>query len=317
MKTQLLPKVLRYAMAVAQRGSIQGAAKELAIAASAIDRHILLLEDDLGVHLFERLPGGMRLTPAGELLITLARRWSADLNRSLSEIKQLQGVSQGQVRLAAMDSHANGLLPRFVGHLAAEHPRIQLEVDLVSTDEAVRRLGDGEADLAVAFNLRAQRDLHLVWQDELPLGCVVAPAHPLADRRQATLKEVVAWPLATQGRSLAIRRYLESRHGWLFAEGEPPLVTNSLQLVKSLARGGSHVALTSELDAAPEILEGSLRFVPIRDRNVAPQTIGVAVSARRPLARIARLVADRLAEELQDYLAEVRARRAQGPVEPA
>lgn len=312
MKTQLLPKVLRYAHVVAQKGSIQAAAKELAIAASAIDRHILLLEDDLGVHLFERMPGGMRLTPAGELLIALTQRWSADLNRTLSEIKQLQGVSQGQVKLAAMDSHANGLLPRFVGRLAVEHPKIQLDIDLVSTDEAVRRLTEGLVDLAVAFNLKPQRDLHIVGSAELPLGCVVAPGHPLASEPFATLRQVVAHPLATQSRSLAIRKYLESRHGWMFAEGGPPVVTNSLQLVKSLTRAGSHVALTSELDAAPEILAGVLRFIPIRDRDIQPQTVGVAISVRRPLPRIARLVADRLAEEVHTYLAEVRDRAGAG-----
>lgn len=308
MKTQLLPKILRYAAVVAQKGSIQAAAKELAIAASAIDRHILLLESDLGVHLFERMPGGMRLTPAGELVIALAQRWSADLNRTLSEIKQLQGVSQGSLKLAAMDSHANGLLPRFVNRLGRDHPKIQLDIDLVSTDEAVRRLTEGLVDIAVAFNLKPHRDLHIIASAELPLGCVVAPGHPLAGHAFATLKQVVAFPVATQSRSLAIRKYLERRHGWMFAEGEPPLVTNSLQLVKSLTRAGSHVALTSELDAAPEILDGSLRFIPIRDRDIQPQTVGVAISARRPLPRIARIVAGMLAEEVNAYLDAVRAR---------
>jgi molybdate transport repressor ModE-like protein len=79
----LHPKALRYLAAVAQLGSVQAAAREVSISASAIDRHILLLEEDLGLPLFERLPRGMRLTAAGELLLALSQRWKADLNRAL------------------------------------------------------------------------------------------------------------------------------------------------------------------------------------------------------------------------------------------
>ncbi len=93
--TQILPKQLRYAEEVAKAGSIQGAAKELSISASAIDRQILLLESDLGVPLFERQPRGMRLTAAGEIIVVLARRWRADVSRAWLEIRQLQGVEQG------------------------------------------------------------------------------------------------------------------------------------------------------------------------------------------------------------------------------
>jgi DNA-binding transcriptional LysR family regulator len=162
----------------------------------------------------------------------------------------------------------------------------------------------------VAFNLKPQRDLHLVWSAELPLGCIVAPQHALAAQTQATLREVAAYPLAVQGRSLTIRRYLESRHAWLFSDGEPPMVTNSLQLVKKLVQSATHVAITSELDAAPEIMAGTLRFIPIRDKNARPQTVGVAFSARRPLPRIARIAAELLAEEIQACLAQVRSRRS-------
>lgn len=307
----LHPKALRYVAAVAQLGSVQAAAREVSISASAIDRHILLLEEDLGLPLFERQPRGMRLTAAGELLLALSQRWKADLNRTLSDIKHLQGVSQGQLRLAAMDSHVNGLLPEFVLAVAREHPGIVLEVDIVSTDDAVQRLRAGEVDLAVAFNLRPSRDLHLVASAELPLGCVVVPGHPLALQKEVTFKDVATWPLAAQSKALAIRRYLERRHHWLLQEARPPLVTNSLQLVKSLVRSGSHVALTSELDAGPEILAGQLCFVPLKDRSAQPQTVGVAVSATRALPHIARMVAERLGAHVDDYLKRVRAAGAE------
>ena len=117
---------------------------------------------------------------------------------------------------------------------------------------------------------------------------------------------MAAWPLAVQSHALAIRRYLERRHSWLLQEARPPLVTNSLQLVKSLVKSGSHVALTSELDAGPEILDGSMRFIPLRDKNARPQTIGVPVRGSGSIPRIGRIVADLLAGHVEAYLASVR-----------
>jgi DNA-binding transcriptional LysR family regulator len=126
-----------------------------------------------------------------------------------------------------------------------------------------------------------------------------------------TLQDVADWPLAAQSRVLAIRRYLESKHSWLLAQAKPPLVTNSLQLVKSLVRSGSHVAITSELDVGPELLAGDVRFIPLKDRNASPQTISVALCTNRSLPRIAKMVADILSEQVASYLQLVRQASAQ------
>jgi DNA-binding transcriptional LysR family regulator len=302
----LHPKALRYVSAVAELGSVQAAAREVSISASAIDRQILLLEEDLGLPLFERLPRGMRLTAAGELLLALSQRWKADLNRTLSDIQHLQGVDQGQIRVAAMDSHANGFLTGFVQAVAKQYPGIVLEIEILSPDEATHKLLHGETDIAVVFNLKPQREINLVWSAELPLGCVMATTHPLAARATVSLKDVAAWPLVLQSKSLAIRRYLDRRHAWVLQEARPPVFSNSLQLLKSLVRNGNHLALTSEFDVGPELLDGSLLFVPLLDTSAQPQSVAVATSANRPLSRIARIMSDVLAEHVQGYLKRVR-----------
>src|ERR1700745_662499 len=120
MRASLVPSALRYVDQVARSGSIQRAAKEMNIAASAINRQILLLERDLGVALFDRVARGMRLTGAGDTVVTLARRWRSDERRADADLKRLLGINQGHVRLIAMDSHANGFLPRVVAALPTD-----------------------------------------------------------------------------------------------------------------------------------------------------------------------------------------------------
>jgi DNA-binding transcriptional LysR family regulator len=306
---QLVPRGLRYVAEVARLGSIQAASRELRIAASAIDRQIIMLEDEFGVPLFERHPGGMRPTSVGGLVIALARRWRVDAGELFTTVRRMKGVEFGHVRLAAMDSHANGLLPGLVDHLAERYPRLALEVEIVSTDVAVELLLEDRVDVAAAFNLKPRRDLHILWTMQLPLGCVVSPSHLLAKRATVALKDIAAHPIAIQSRSLAIRRYFEDRHAWLFSERDPPVVTNSLQLVKHLAVGGGYAAITSELDTAPELLAGDLVFVPIADETARPQNICVAISARRPLSRLAKVTADALIDRMAATIEKARSLR--------
>lgn len=310
MPSSLVPASLRYADQVARSGSIQRAAKELNVAASAINRQIIQLEGILGVPLFERIATGMRLTPAGDAIVTLARRWHTDERRTAADLQQLQGIHQGHVRLVAMDSHVNGFLPALVLQLAREHPRISLEIEIGSTDMAGTALVNGGADIAAVFNLSPRRDLHTLWSAELPFGCVAAPGHPLAAECSISMQEAVAHPMALQSRALMIRRYLETRHGWLFTEGQKVVETNSLQLMKILARSGQYIAFTSELDAAPELIEGSLVFLPVRDKGAEPQSVSIAIDSRKPLARIGRIVAEMLAKNIEKCLTDVRRDRS-------
>lgn len=311
MPQSLVPSKLRYLDQVARSGSIQAAAKELHVAASAINRQILQLEAMLDAPLFERLPRGMRLTVAGDALVTLARRWRQDERRIGAEIQRLKGVQQGHVTLQAMDSHATSVLPALVDTLSHSHPLITLSVNLGSSDDALAAVLAGSADLAAVFNLPPQRDVLVLWRAELPLGCVVAPDHPLAGAHSVSLQEAAAYPVALQSRALAIRRYLEAQHGWLFAQAKPArgrFESNSLQLVKQLARTGRYLVFTSELDAAPELAEGSLRFVPVRDKGAEPQTISIAVDATRPPGTLVKVVAEQLQAAIEQALAASRAR---------
>ncbi len=307
MRNSLLPIVLRYVDQVARSGSIQGAAKELHVAASAVNRQILQLEEELGVPLFDRVPRGMRLTPPGATIVTLARRWRGDEQRAGREIRQMQGIHQGQVRISAMDSHATGVLPALVEALAARHPQVSLDIEIGGSEDAVAAVLGERADLAAVFNLTPRRDLHTLWRCDLPFGCIVAAGHPLAAAPSASMQEICAHPVALQSKKLLIRRYLESHYSWLFTDARSRVETNSLHLVKTLVESGRYVAFTSELDAAPELIAGTLRFVPVRDAGVEPQAVSLVIDAGKPLSPLVKIVADLLAEVIQDRLERVRA----------
>ncbi|UNZ52261.1 LysR substrate-binding domain-containing protein [Agrobacterium tumefaciens] len=108
-----------------------------------------------------------------------------------------------------------------------------------------------------------------------------------------------------------LKQSVSARHGWLFTDPQKAVVTNSLQLVKQLARSGRYIAFTSELDAAPELSEGSLIFLLVRDKGAEPQTVSVAIGASKPLSRIGRIVADLLTVEIKASLDSARLQHVQ------
>ena len=104
----LLP--LKYIDAVADAGSIRQAAERLAITSTALNRRVIAMEEELGVPIFERLPRGVRLSTAGEILVHHIRSQISDFERVKSQIADLSGERRGHVSIAC----SQALLPYFL-----------------------------------------------------------------------------------------------------------------------------------------------------------------------------------------------------------
>jgi len=105
------PDALRLLDAVARTGSFTAAAEELAYTQSAVSRRIASMEQRAGGPLFERLPRGVRLTPAGALLHRHARDVLDHLARAEEELAALHRGTGGRLRVGAFATATAALLP--------------------------------------------------------------------------------------------------------------------------------------------------------------------------------------------------------------
>lgn len=306
MSLHLVPRSLLHLEHVAQFGSIQAAARELGISASAIHRQITSLEEATGELLFERTANGMTITPHGQRLLDLALSWRLDSARLWNAIQENRGIEHGHIRVAAMDSMVNGLVPALLMDLSSALPQVQVEIDILTPDNAVKGVLHGDYDLAMVANAPPDRNLVFHWKEEFPLGCIVSPKHPLAGRSSILLEEFISYPVVFQSNHISIRKHLEARHGWIFDKAARAIVANSPQLIKVLATTGNYIALTSELDAAPEIRSGKLEFIPVGDENAIQQTISVISNVQAPETGLTKKVLSMTTQNLHSIMEMLR-----------
>ncbi|MBC8830664.1 LysR family transcriptional regulator, partial [Escherichia coli] len=81
---------VRYFLAVMRSGSLSAAARALQVQHSTVARRIDALESSLRIRLFDRLPRGMQLTLAGEIVIAAVRRGQRDFDNALTQVEDLR-----------------------------------------------------------------------------------------------------------------------------------------------------------------------------------------------------------------------------------
>ena len=274
-------RMLRYLDEVARSGSIRKAADRLNVAASAINRQILSLEAELETPLFERMPGGLRLTATGEILIAHVRDTLREHGRTLGRMAALKGLQRGEVVIATMGGLAATKLGEVLGAFRATHPRVKLTVRVLTRDGIVAALLAGEADLGLAFNLPSHPRLFRAMSFEHAIGAVMSPDHPLAGRLTLRFADCLAYPLLMAERGMSLREAVDLLVP-PSVDLAPALETNSLELMRHMARTSPCVTFMCQFEVEEELRAGRLAFVPVQG-GPALQSVALVHRASGPL----------------------------------
>ncbi|MEE9334180.1 MAG: LysR family transcriptional regulator [Granulosicoccaceae bacterium] len=224
---------LKFVDTVARIGSIRKAADTLAITSTALNRRILAMEDELGVAIFERLPRGVRLSAAGELLIHHARTQLADMERLRSQIADLSGVRRGHVSIVC----GQALLPYFmVNQIAAYrklHPGVTFSVMVCDRDEAVDFLASYDADIAVVFEPMRSADFQPVGVVPQSIRALMSPKHVLAKKQSLGWSDLLSTPVILPTRANGVRHLLEEALSRKGGELQPQIESDSFDFIRN------------------------------------------------------------------------------------
>ncbi|MEB3368851.1 LysR family transcriptional regulator [Saccharopolyspora mangrovi] len=170
--------------AVVTSGSVSAAASNLGFTPSAISQQLSTLEKEAGTPLLEKAGRGLRPTPAGTLLAERAGRISELLNETEAELADIRAGRTGLLRLRFFTTAAVGLIPQAVAKFRAEHPEVQLDLQL-QEEGLLEDVASGETDLAVIVvgeSVPQRRGVRLVHLADDPYRVVLPGSHPQVDQ---------------------------------------------------------------------------------------------------------------------------------------
>jgi DNA-binding transcriptional LysR family regulator len=268
-------------MAVGRLGSIRKAADELNISASAIDRQILNVEADLGMPLFERLPTGLRLTAAGEIMMAAGGRWQKNLTDVRAQIEDLRGLKRGHVDIAIIDALAKGYIPGAIRAIQSRYPGITIGVQVLENDRVRDAIASGEVDFGILFEPHSYRDLTVRSFVEVMLGFITPVGHPFGDQREARFSTCAGSPLIVPAEPLAVCQQIAVLEGTSGLHIDRSATSDNIQMITSLVLQGVGIGILTSLDVITEVQRGLLSFTRISDPILRPMTLALCTAATR------------------------------------
>ncbi|MEO0624589.1 MAG: LysR family transcriptional regulator [Pseudomonadota bacterium] len=195
--------------AVVRAGSIRKAAEDTNLTASALNRRIQAFEQEFGWPIFERLPRGMRLNPAGELLMQHIQSQRTDLTRVQSQVADLSGERRGHVSIACSQALLPYFLPEQIAIYRSAHPGVTFSVNVRDRSQAERDLASFSSDLALVFE-----PVHLVEFEVLhamaqPVHAIFRRDSPLMQRTDLRLRYCLDHHLILPAKAYGVRHLLE------------------------------------------------------------------------------------------------------------
>lgn len=290
--------VLKYFVEVAQCGSVRKASERLYVAASAVNRQILKLEDELGTELFDRLPAGLRLNPAGERLLRHVQETLHGYQVLRTELDALKGERTGHIKLAAMDSFFDDVLPQAVEEFLQVFPAVTYTITAMQPMDVPQHVVSGQIDVGLTFVGRLPSGAAAVAMANLPLGLVIPPGHPLAACEAVSLRECAKYPFLRSSTHPVISASVSPDFAQFWDAMEPVATCNSTPMLKRLIAAGKGVSCFSKIAFLRELGSGELLWRPFDLPELRDMQVGIVVPTQRVLPHVTQNFVGRLARRL-------------------
>ena len=175
--------------AVARCGNFSRAGAELHLSQPAVSMQVKLLEDGLGLPLFEQMGKHIHLTEAGREVLAAGRAIGQELINLESALAALRGLAGGTLTVSAA-STASYFTARLMALFRQAHPDVHISLNVVNRETLLHQLADNAIDLALMGQPPDGHDVEAQPFMENPLVVIAAPAHPLASMHDIPLARI-------------------------------------------------------------------------------------------------------------------------------
>jgi DNA-binding transcriptional LysR family regulator len=284
---------LKLFLAVVEERSMAKAAEREHITPPAISKRIGELEAALGVALFERLSTGLRPTPAGEALAAEARSVFHGLDRMQGRLSE---YASGQRGLVTIFSNPSGLVASLPADLKAfmdAHPLVNVRLDEHHSDEVVRGVAEGDADIGIFAHHIGAEDLNIIAYRTVQLMLVTPKNHPLARKREVSFAEAIGHEFVALSEESAVGALLLNIASAQGLKLKARLQVTGFEALTRMVHAGFGVGVIPQLGGDPYNRGMQLSFVPLTD-SWAQYRLNICTRAPETLSRSVRLMLEQL-----------------------
>lgn len=183
---------LRYFAGVAHEGNFRKAAERLHVSQPALSKQVRVLEEELGVCLFDRHSAGARLTIAGKVFQGEVRQILAQVERSILAVRAAETGRSGTLSIGHVGFLASSFMPEALALFRKKFPAVEVKLHEMRSSAQVTALQEG--DIEIGLTAAPDRELP-GWAARLPvlrttLCMAVGRGHPLAKAARISLKEL-------------------------------------------------------------------------------------------------------------------------------
>jgi DNA-binding transcriptional LysR family regulator len=275
-------------IAVLEEGGFKRATARLGITQPALSYQIKRLEEELGVQVFRRGPGGITPTDAGRILLEHAHHVIAAVREAHQAVRELSGGVTGEIRIGAIKCVGQYFLPDVLKEIRAKHPGVRPKLLYKDTDDLLEALLANKVDVAMVVDPPPDERLAYTPVFDEQISLVSGRGHRFYGRPSidvAELKDVTFVALAAHVSAGALaKRYLD-RQGISVV---PALTADNIETVKRMVESGMGVAFLPDMatveDVLPDGKPGRLSRSAVEPTLSLPLAVATWRDARPSLA---------------------------------
>ena len=246
---------LRYLVEVARSNlNVSEAAEALYTSQPGVSKQIKLLEDELGVVVFER--SGKRftgVTAPGKVVLGIAERILREAENLKRASAEFAMGDTGRLVLAATHTQARYALPVVVRDFVAQHPAVKLEMHQGSPTQIAEWVVAGEADIGIATEALDQYpELITLPVRQWTHSVIVPEGHSILASQPLSLNELARWPLITYDTAFSGRSRINRAFERIGAQPNIALTALDADVIKTYVSLGLGLGIISALAVDPQ-----------------------------------------------------------------
>lgn len=245
---------------VAIQENFTKAAKQLFMTQSAVSHSMNDLENEAGSQLIERLHRGVRLTPAGKLLLQESIPILENFERLANHLPQL--VQELPLRIGSCMTYAKNDLPNLISNLKKQN--INCRVTVGPAAEIAKQLEQGKIDLAFLEGNIREQNFQVKQVSKYPIGFFTSPSLAKNLPKLLSLKKILEEPLLLRERGSAVREALEASVTLENLTLRPTWESNDSEALIEAAIAGIGIAVLPKVLIADELAKQTLVEVKIK-----------------------------------------------------